>query len=119
MPHRCWDRQLINEGPVDMQANTRTKLKSLGVGIVGCASLALFANTASANAFVTLTDESASVTIDPDTQAGVFDWTVSGIDHLAKQWWWLQVGGQRFSVDALPLTGLSNPARTLPVASRC
>jgi len=56
---------------------------------------------------VLLATNSATVSISPDTQAGVYDWTVSGQNHLNREWWWVQVGGDRFSLDALTLSGSS------------
>ena len=92
------------ERPVNMQAYKTVKETSFGTYVLGLAGVGIAASIATTNAqLLNLTDESASVTIQADSQAGVFAWNVSGIDHLAKEWWWLQVGGNRFSVDALPV----------------
>jgi uncharacterized protein (TIGR03382 family) len=98
------------ERPVNMQACKTVKTNSFGIYVLGLVGVGMAASVGTANAqLLNLTDQSASVLISADTQAGVFEWDVSGIDHLAKEWWWLQVGGSRFSVDALPVTS-SQPA---------
>lgn len=41
---------------------------------------------------ITLTDQNSTVTIDPHTQTGMNNWTVDGVDHLYKQWFWYRIG---------------------------
>lgn len=47
---------------------------------------------APANAIDTLTSGNSTVRIDPTSQAGVFDWTVDGLDQLFQQAWFVGVG---------------------------
>jgi hypothetical protein len=44
------------------------------------------------------------VTIDPDSQAGVYDWKVNGVNQLSQQWFWYRIGdlGGEASIDTLP-----------------
>ncbi len=57
---------------------------------------------------LTLTDDSAVVNIDPQTQAGMFDWLVDGQDYLAKQWLWYRVGNtEEQSIDSLTYLGFT------------
>ena len=44
------------------------------------------------NATVTLTDLNSTVTIDPDSQSGAYNWTVGGVDQLFQQWFWYRLG---------------------------
>lgn len=69
--------------------------------LLACLGVGVFVLPSTAVDPVQLTQGSSGVWIDPGTQAGVYDWIVSGQDHLEKQWWWVQVGGQRVSVDQL------------------
>jgi hypothetical protein len=79
--------------------------------MTGCAVLLVAAvPNASAVVPVELTDGSSKALIDPASQAGVFDWVVGGQDQLEKQWWWIQTGGQRVSLDALGVSSVSQPA---------
>ncbi len=56
---------------------------------------------------VTLTDENASVVIDPESDAGMSDWVVDGVDHLEKQWFYFRVGdGPEQPLNALPLVDM-------------
>lgn len=41
---------------------------------------------------LTLWDRNSSVTIDPNTDDGMYDWLVDGTDHLTKQWFWYRIG---------------------------
>ncbi len=61
----------------------------LGGGLL-CAALGM-ASPAQA-APITLVDHNSSVTIDPDSQAGMHDWVVDGVDHLFQQWFWYRIG---------------------------
>ena len=55
-----------------------------------------------------LSDGNSTVGISVDTQSGMYNWTVDGINILFQQWFWFRVGssGPEHSIDALPL--LSN-----------
>jgi len=74
----------------------RSCLLVLGFGVFFLTRVAL------AGTF-TLTDGNSVVRIDPDTQAGAFDWSVDGVDMLGGDWLWYRigaVGGER-SIDSL------------------
>ena len=40
----------------------------------------------------TLTDNNSTALINPNSQGGMFNWTVDGINQLAQQWFWYRVG---------------------------
>lgn len=40
----------------------------------------------------TLTDGNSSATVDPSSQAGMYNWRVDGVNHLYQQWFWYRVG---------------------------
>src|SRR5262249_23070852 len=56
-----------------------------------------------ARAIETLTDNNSVAQIDPNSQAGMFSWTVDGVQNLFQQWFWYGVGtkGPRKSIDTL------------------
>jgi hypothetical protein len=61
---------------------------------------------------VTLVDNASTVQIDPASQAGMYQWTVSGVSQLQQQWFWYRIGdtGPESSIDALatPFVGTSD-----------
>ena len=71
------------------------KLVSRGLGALCAAAAAeIFAVAAHATPVV-LTDgtsDNSSATIDPLAQSGQSTWVVSGVNHLAQQWFWYSVG---------------------------
>ena len=66
---------------------------------------------------VQLVDLGSEVWINPDSQAGVYDWIVSGQDQLYQQWYWVEVNGQRFSIDAIGPAVVSQPTANTAVAT--
>jgi len=92
-----------------MHASKTYHLTNLKRSLLGCLGGALVATPAMADAPIQLTDGSADVYISPDTASGVYDWVVSGQDHLEQEWWWLETGGVRLSLDELTLSGTSMP----------
>jgi hypothetical protein len=62
--------------------------------------LALFAGPA--NATLTLSSGNSTATIDPSSQAGMYNWTVNGVNQLYQQWFWYALGtGSDQSIDTL------------------
>jgi hypothetical protein len=51
-----------------------------------------FAAAPQAQASVTLIDQNSTAGIDPNSQAGVFNWTVDGKNNLFQQWFWYRIG---------------------------
>lgn len=86
--------------------NQERLIKRCLLGFVG-AGVVLSPTGALAND-ISLTSGNCVVRIDPVSQAGVYDWTCGPTDHLEKEWFWLQVNGQRFSVDALGAPSILN-----------
>jgi hypothetical protein len=39
-----------------------------------------------------LIDDNSVAQIDPQTQGGLFSWTVDGVDHLFQEWFWIRSG---------------------------
>ena len=42
---------------------------------------------------IALTDQNSVVSISPDTQSGVYNWSVDGVNQLFQQWFWYRTGG--------------------------
>lgn len=72
-----------------------------------CSVIALAALSGSASAVVhTLSDRNSLVNIDDSSQAGMFNWSVDGTDHMFQQWFWFRVGAApEASIDTLAITG--------------
>ena len=82
---------------------TQRRLAAIVGGILGAGAAVL-----SSNAQILLTDGDASVNVDPNSQAGVYDWEVGGINHLAQQWLWYRVGNTaEASIDTLALSAIT------------
>jgi len=79
---------------------------------------ALLSFISGANAQV-MTDQNSSAAVNPTTQAGMFNWTVDGVNQLAQQWFWYALGPAGastapHSIDTLGLTQDAQPtANTL------
>jgi hypothetical protein len=81
------------------------KVKALAVLLLAI-SLATGVCVSTAAAVITLVDANSSVSIDPMSQAGMFDWTVDGVNHMNQQWFWFGVGSSpEASIDSLTLAG--------------
>jgi large repetitive protein len=85
----------------------RMKMVGCLLGVLLCMSL----QTALA-APIQLVDNASNLSVDPTSQAGMFQWNVSGVNQLAQQWFWYRVGnaGPESSVDTLgvPFVGLTD-----------
>jgi PEP-CTERM motif len=92
---------LIRHSPERMAAVKRL----LGLAVV---AMALQVMPTSAQP-VSLIDQNSSATIDPDSQAGMFNWFVDGQDQLAQQWFWYRIGpaGSESSIDTLSTPAVS------------
>jgi hypothetical protein len=66
---------------------------------------------------VTLSDMNATAQINLDSQAGMSNWTVDGINNLNQQWFWYRVGnaGPERSIDTLTRTTTLLGTNTLTV----
>ena len=57
-----------------------------------------------ANATLTLSSGNSTALIDPSSQAGMYNWTVNGVNQLYQQWFWYALGtGSDQSIDTLTL----------------
>lgn len=56
----------------------------------------------------TLSDLNSTVSISSATQAGMFNWTVDGTNHMYQQWFWYRLGntGGQSSFDTLAVVGV-------------
>ncbi len=55
---------------------------------------------------VILSDQNTSASIDFESQAGMFNWSVDGVNQIAQQWFWFRLGNTaETSIDTLPLVG--------------
>jgi hypothetical protein len=59
--------------------------------LLGVLALGL-ASAPEAKANFTLTHQNSTFTVNPDAQAGAFDWVVDGVDQLFQQWFWFRIG---------------------------
>ena len=51
---------------------------------------------------VTLTDGNSLAQIDPHSQAGMFNWSVQGLNQLYQQWFWYRTDdGLQHSIDTI------------------
>ena len=41
---------------------------------------------------ITLWDLNSSVTVDPNSDDGMFNWRIDGVDHMVQQWFWYRIG---------------------------
>lgn len=84
------------------------------VGIAASLLLVFGLTTPASAVLVTLTDTNSTVKIDTQSQAGVYDWHVDGIDNMNQQWFWFRVGnsGPEQSVDTL----LHNPVTDMIIS---
>ena len=57
----------------------------------------------SAAAPTTLRDGATEVVIDPASQDGIHVWSMNGVDHLKKEWYWMQGLGFKGSLDQLSI----------------
>ena len=60
---------------------------------------------ATALAGVTLEDANSTVAFDLESAAGMHSWTIDGVDHMQRQWFWYRLGasGGESSIDTLSL----------------
>lgn len=67
---------------------------------------AMLAATQANAAVITLSDQNSEVKIDPNSQSGMFSWTVDGVSQLFQQWFWYRIGstGGESSIDTLDAT---------------
>jgi hypothetical protein len=66
--------------------------------------VALWIPTTQATPIITITDGNSSAEIDANSagQAGMYKWTIDGVNHLLRQWFWYRVGGgPESSIDSL------------------
>ncbi len=60
-------------------------------------------NTVSiSHADIVLTDDNSTAVFDLNSSDGMKDWTVDGVDHMQRQWFWYRVGssGDGFKIGA-------------------
>ncbi|NOS71605.1 MAG: PEP-CTERM sorting domain-containing protein [Verrucomicrobia bacterium] len=65
-----------------------------------CLAISVTMLLSQANA-ATLTDLNSSASIDPSTQAGMYNWVIDGQDILAQQAFWFRTAGQEFSISTI------------------
>lgn len=78
----------------------RLKLQATGALVLGCAAAIM--PTASLAAIVTLTDGAGLARIDTASPAGMYEWSINGINQLNKQWFWFRNGasGPQYSIES-------------------
>src|SRR5436190_3168452 len=70
-----------------------------------------FSLISQAQAIETLTDGNSHAQIDPNSQAGMFNWFVDGQNQLNQQWFWYRVGssGPEFAINSIGAPVISRP----------
>jgi hypothetical protein len=65
-----------------------------------------------APAIETLTDQNSTALVDPNSQSGMFSWTVDGVQQMFQQWFWYRVGaaGPEHSIDTISAPAINRPA---------
>jgi len=73
-------------------------------------ALALLVAPRAPAALYTMTDANSTASVDPNSQSGMYNWTVDGTSLLYQQWFWFRVGstGGQSSLDTLPVTATSS-----------
>ena len=59
-----------------------------------------------------LVNNNSTALIDPNSSAGMFNWTVDGVNQLNQQWFWYRVGNN----PEAPINTISAPSITRPDA---
>jgi hypothetical protein len=64
-----------------------------GIGAAALVAVAIAAAALPAQATVyTIADGTSQVLVDPTSSAGLFSWTINGVNQLAQQWYWFRIG---------------------------
>jgi hypothetical protein len=82
------------------------KAKSFVIAAAAVVASLLGASQSNATPVVTLTDNNSTVTMDPNSSAGLNSWKVGNqVNQINKEWFWYRVGsGSQSSLDVLGLT---------------
>jgi hypothetical protein len=93
--------------------NSKHELVCIGKGIVSSSAalvvsglLFLSGNSMAAPAPITMNDGGSSATINPNSSAGMNNWSVNGQNQLNQQWFWYQTDG-----------GIAKPINTISTAN--
>lgn len=80
-----------------------------------CLSFQFLTLECNAEGIYTLSDGNSSASINPSSQAGMFDWSIDGQNQLNQQWFWYRVGdAAEQSVDKISVPSVTQPnPRTL------
>ena len=72
------------------------------IAVGACVLVLLYA--VPAQAVFSLSNGNTAVSIDPNSQAGVFAWSVDGVNQLYQQWFWYRLGtsGGESAINAIP-----------------
>ncbi len=68
---------------------------------------------------VTLNDANSSAQIAANTQQGMFNWTVDGINQLNQQWFWYRIGttGPEASINSISAPAITQPGANVATIS--
>lgn len=82
------------------------KVKLLGIGFCGILSAVVTTNAQ----IVNLVNGNSSASVNLGTQAGMYNWTVDGVNQLAQQWFWYRIGaGSQASIESIGNLSISTP----------
>ena len=83
-------------------------------------AVALLAAPAARAGLITLTDGTSTVSIDPDSSAGVYEWNIGSTTYLNQQWFWFRndlddYDDREYSIDELTLSFALQPIPNLAI----
>lgn len=82
------------------------KFKLLAIGFCAILSAAVTSN----GQIVTLNNGNSSASVNLGSQAGMYSWTVDGVNQLAQQWFWYRIGNaSQSSIDTIGGLTFSQP----------
>jgi hypothetical protein len=98
----------VNTLKTNHRTNRLSKYTKIILGAAtATASLLASAARPALAANVLLSNGNSTVTIDPNTTAGVEDWTINGTNQLNQEWFWYRTGNQTGQSSLNSLGGLS------------
>ena len=85
-------------------------LRRAGPVVVMCVCALLMSGTAQGDV-VTFSHQNSTMAINTGTSAGVYSWTIDGVEQLEKEWFWYRVGSG-YGTKELTIDVLHNQAVT-------
>jgi len=103
------------------QAHGRRRAALARLGAVALViALAVMAAPAARAVPITMTDGTSTVSVDPDSSAGVYEWNIGSTSYLNQQWFWFRnnlddYDDREYSIDELSLNFALQPIPNLAI----